>query len=931
MKRALEELEDKFQGYVEIPYDNDMSRYGETPQVSKAPASAEEITSGMEKKDHNNSGLEDPPNGDDFDSGSDMESDYGDHENLEEIMQTPEALRDMRCYVEFIDRDIIPLYNRFDDGQIQKVAFEDLWCLFRVGELVYLPHTGESSHRYHQLWRIYRIECPAPHYSYTDLNDGWLSLDELEDDGQDVFTLFCYYIDYNGSSYGAVRHKFDIKSFPGERDIDSLEVYPIRFYSERKPLLESLRKQGSNFQRFLNDRYQAYNGWTLIRNPPLNDSDPDAETLKDYQGNKMRHPEFVESHVIVDLEEAFQLNSDWRPDFHRPSASKPFQSDINDDNMPIQQWNDRSRTQLLYSINEAVQTSDSIEMRQRKDNIQADAFLQHRTKESRSRTAMQRGAESLSREDLVLLPKRLFAYVLRERRFVPIDINYLKPIVRDPDVFDSLKIPRRYKTVLRGLVNSHFHKRGLERNLVDDRLTEGLSQDLIQGKGRGLVILLHGVPGVGKTATAEAVAIESQKPLFVITCGDLGLTAEDVETKLGNVFRLAHLWDCVLLLDEADVFLSQRSRMDMKRNALVSGEAAQFLLMVHIIPAMLTYLTVFLRVLEYYHGLLFLTTNRVGTIDEAFKSRIHISLYYPMLDQIQTQAIFRVNIDKMRALDEQRAALVNQPVLDIREDEILEFSNSHFDTMAPAEADWNGRQIRNAFQIAAGIAYYTYATQVEKARQKGYREPPSPVLDRKAFEDVQEVTQNFEEYIREVKGWSDGKLAHLSAERADHITDVKHSGGHVRTAMSSQAAAPPRDSSIRGIYPRSMGHGADNYGNRTHYAPSPSTPNDRRHNAAPHSLFTPNKSPHLGRADFNDGGAQAPSGGNINLNPETPPRHLGLDRGYGSSPMSDSNFHGSQGPGQAALQANFRQMRVGSPRPQPSGPPQASSEDYRVT
>lgn len=98
------------------------------------------------------------------------------------------------------------------------------------------------------------------------------------------------------------------------------------------------------------------------------------------------------------------------------------------------------------------------------------------------------------------------------------------------------------------------------------------TQDLIRGKGKGIIILLHGAPGVGKTATAEAVAQRWNKPLFPITCGDLGIDAAGVEKSLNNFFRLAHLWDCILLLDEADVFITQRERGDLARNALVSGE-----------------------------------------------------------------------------------------------------------------------------------------------------------------------------------------------------------------------------------------------------------------------------------------------------------------------------------------------------------------------
>jgi len=84
---------------------------------------------------------------------------------------------------------------------------------------------------------------------------------------------------------------------------------------------------------------------------------------------------------------------------------------------------------------------------------------------------------------------------------------------------------------------------------VENQGREVKSQDLIRGKGRGLVILLHGVPGVGKTATAEAVAQAYKEPLLPITSGDLRFTAESVETSLNEIFRLAYFWDCVLLLD----------------------------------------------------------------------------------------------------------------------------------------------------------------------------------------------------------------------------------------------------------------------------------------------------------------------------------------------------------------------------------------------
>ena len=198
--------------------------------------------------------------------------------------------------------------------------------------------------------------------------------------------------------------------------------------------------------------------------------------------------------------------------------------------------------------------------------------------------------------------------------------------------------------------------------------------DLVRGKGKGLIILLHGVPGVGKTATAESVAAHTKKPLFPITCGDIGQTAEVVEKKLESLFLLARKWDCVLLLDEADVFLAKRERGDIKRNALVS---------------------VFLRVLEYYSGILFLTTNRVGEFDEAFKSRIHVSLYYPNLDQETTRKVWEMNLARIPRY---------KPNMGFSKARIMEFADEYWEQ----NGRWNGRQIRNAFQTAIALSEYDH-------------------------------------------------------------------------------------------------------------------------------------------------------------------------------------------------------------------------------
>ncbi|KAL9181683.1 hypothetical protein ACHAXT_012026 [Thalassiosira profunda] len=118
----------------------------------------------------------------------------------------------------------------------------------------------------------------------------------------------------------------------------------------------------------------------------------------------------------------------------------------------------------------------------------------------------------------------------------------------------------------------------------EDEDNEGL--DVVANKGAASIFLLSGPPGCGKTLTAEAIAELLKKPLYVVTAGDLGITAAEVEKSFGSVLDLCSTWDALVLVDEADIFLEERSSTEIQRNALVC---------------------VMLRLLEYYHGCLFLS------------------------------------------------------------------------------------------------------------------------------------------------------------------------------------------------------------------------------------------------------------------------------------------------------------------------------------
>lgn len=188
--------------------------------------------------------------------------------------------------------------------------------------------------------------------------------------------------------------------------------------------------------------------------------------------------------------------------------------------------------------------------------------------------------------------------------------------------------------------------------------------------------------------------------------------------------------------------------------------------------------------LEYYNGILFLTTNRPGVLDEAVKSRVHLSLVYEKLDLAQTMEIFKTNIRRLEKAEEQRASRpgLDYDPLDIDEDSILSFAKKQFEE-CKANSDvglWNGRQIRNAFVIAASLAHLDAEKKQAKA---GQRKKISPELDGKHFQRVNDTTLLYDQYRWALKKRTDDENAHSAGERVD---PMNHAVGQAKNVQSAK-------------------------------------------------------------------------------------------------------------------------------------------------
>ena len=156
--------------------------------------------------------------------------------------------------------------------------------------------------------------------------------------------------------------------------------------------------------------------------------------------------------------------------------------------------------------------------------------------------------EKLTENMMLLLPNRVYGFVLRSRKWHFLNIDNVRPVKPHSDGFKSLILPSGVARLVESLVKTHDPQNMPSFANSDRDHDHDHHVDLVRGKGKGLIILLHGAPGVGKTSTAECVAEYTSRPLFPITCGDIGETARDVEHNLEQIFSLAHRWGCVLLV-----------------------------------------------------------------------------------------------------------------------------------------------------------------------------------------------------------------------------------------------------------------------------------------------------------------------------------------------------------------------------------------------
>ncbi|KAL1630041.1 hypothetical protein SLS54_000901 [Diplodia seriata] len=415
---------------------------------------------------------------------------------------------------------------------------------------------------YEHLWTLF--QPGAIIYCRNDGQETALKLSDTrygcDDHQRPCFYVRCKYVDWNGTHFGTSSLNIKILGYTGTKPIHQLAAYPIEYHQDSEALRKRLLERGAKFEALAGSHYKGYHGLAW---------------KEDSWGKRQKYN--IKGRVVIDtygwnrFEPNFAIYTNPLTDKPTTSAGIADTSGDDDGDGDCSDNDSYCGSEVQY------------------DGMPCDGDFDDENEESER--------PPLTEEQKLIATPLLRGYSLKSKQWLNLFVNSVREIEWQSNAFESLVLPANQKELILGFTETQ-------------RKVKASFDDVIEGKGKGIILLLCGPPGVGKTLTAESVAEEMRVPLYMMSAGDLGLDPGSVEEKLSDILEMCTKWNAILLLDEADVFLEERSLHELERNKLV---------------------TIFLRILEYYEGIMFLTTNRVQTFDAAFQSRIHISLEYPEL------------------------------------------------------------------------------------------------------------------------------------------------------------------------------------------------------------------------------------------------------------------------------------------------------------
>ncbi|KAH7178264.1 hypothetical protein DER46DRAFT_621937 [Fusarium sp. MPI-SDFR-AT-0072] len=355
--------------------------------------------------------------------------------------------------------------------------------------------------------------------------------------------VYLEYLDWNGNRCGYANTMIVIPEFAAYRRVTSLPAYPLSFHNSPSKIRQQMIERGRKFEALRGYHFQAGSGTKILLPPGKSEERP------------------VSGRVIVDAH-AYYLTNDIpkKPDKAEKSEK------INSKRRGCDGWGCDDGS-CDFCRDEGEDDNDDTDTSEEHDTLVVEGNAKMTVKAPNDIAGRSETLEDLTDDMCLVATPWLKGFDLKTKEWAQFYVDDITPVVWNDAAFNHLALPGTDKQ--------------LAWEFVENKTLANSFDDFIQDKDRGIIILMFGPPGVGKTYTAEEVAEKARVPLYSMSAGDLGTVPKEVELALERALTPCGLWNAMLLLDEADVFLGARTDSDLARNELVA---------------------VFLTKLEYYTG-----------------------------------------------------------------------------------------------------------------------------------------------------------------------------------------------------------------------------------------------------------------------------------------------------------------------------------------
>src|SRR6266480_4083068 len=294
-----------------------------------------------------------------------------------------------------------------------RVQFHELWFLFEPGQYVFVREKNCPQN----VWRVLqttggnpylrkqRFEKPLGHpplpprmrthrdprglKDSREISNPYLSPYDFS-----PFLIDCYYIDFDGIRFRPVYRRFQIPSFGDNLLVSSLTVIPLAVAEGAGIINQDVRRRiGEQYLDCTKPSHRHFEGRTLDRNSVGNRLY--LQTSEEWRTERRAVQESLEGKVMVDLTTAAEAQPEWQPSY----------DELDSYNTPLEEL----QTDGIDLGDEGI-TDDYVLDQRRRDDFEQKEFTKFKLWNAETGTKPEG-------QDLLLLPDRVYAFVLRTRKW----------------------------------------------------------------------------------------------------------------------------------------------------------------------------------------------------------------------------------------------------------------------------------------------------------------------------------------------------------------------------------------------------------------------------------------------------------------------------------------------------------------------------------